>query len=57
MSVGEKVEVPTKLYLAYREAYLKLQVLEAHGVDNWEGYDDAMSELFDDKEDDNDTTD
>lgn len=53
MSVGEKVEVPTTLYLAYREAYLKLQVLEAHGVDNWEGYDEAMSELFDDEEDEN----
>lgn len=57
MSVGEKVEVPTTLYLAYREAYLKLQVLEAHGVDNWEGYDEAMSELFDAEEDDNDDTD
>lgn len=56
MSVGEKVEVPTTLYLAYREAYLKLQVLEAHGVDNWEGYDEAMSELFDAEEDDNDDT-
>lgn len=53
MSVAEKVEVPTQLYLAYREAYLKLQVLEAHGVDNWEGYDDAMSELFDPEDNEN----
>lgn len=24
----------------------KLQVLEAYGVDNWSGYDDAMSEIY-----------
>lgn len=53
MSVSDKTEVPTILYLAYRDAYLKLQVLEAHGVDNWEGYDEAMGELFDPEEDEN----
>ena len=35
-----------KLY----EAYDKLEALECYGVDNWEGYGDAMQSLYDDEE-------
>lgn len=38
-------------YIEFLEGRLaKLNALEAHGVDNWCGYDDATAELF--KEDD-----
>lgn len=30
----------------------KLNALEAHGVDNWQGYDEAMRSLSDEDEDD-----
>ena len=36
-----------KLY----EAYDKLEALECYGVDNWEGYGDAMQSLYNDEED------
>ena len=32
------------------EAYDKLQALECYGVDNWEGYEDAMQSLYDEEE-------
>lgn len=32
------------------EAYDKLQALECYGVDNWEGYEDAMQSLYDEDE-------
>lgn len=35
-----------KLY----EAYDKLEALECYGVDNWEGYGDAMQSLYEDEE-------
>lgn len=34
-------------YIEFLEGRLaKLNALEAHGVDNWCGYDDAVAELF-----------
>lgn len=36
-----------KLY----EAYDKLEALECYGVDNWEGYGEAMQSLYNDEED------
>ena len=36
-----------KLY----EAYDKLAALECYGVDNWEGYGEAMQSLYNDEED------
>lgn len=33
------------------EAYDKLEALECYGVDNWEGYGDAMQSLYNDEED------
>ncbi len=47
------VTVSEKLFLAYRDSHLKLMALEAAGVDNWEGYSEALGELFDDEEDGN----
>ena len=35
-----------KLY----EAYDKLEALECYGVDNWEGYGEAMQSLYGDEE-------
>lgn len=35
-----------------QERLKKLQALEAAGVDNWEGYDVAMRQLYNDEEDD-----
>lgn len=35
----------------------KLEALEAAGVDNWEGYDEAMAELTDDDDDGSDDDD
>jgi hypothetical protein len=39
------VEVPKEQYDELIEAQEKLSALEAAGVDNWEGYDDAMRML------------
>ncbi|WP_280568160.1 lambda-exonuclease family protein [Chromohalobacter sp. 296-RDG] len=41
----ETVEIPRKEYEALLEARAKLDALEAGGVDNWSGYDDAMAAL------------
>lgn len=41
----ETVEIPRKEYEALLEARAKLDALEAAGVDNWSGYDDAMAQL------------
>lgn len=49
------VTVSEELYLAYRESHLQLMALEAHGVDNWEGYSYAMAEFFDGEEDDDES--
>lgn len=38
--------VTPELYLEYKEAARRLDALERHGVDNWEYYGDAMSELY-----------
>lgn len=32
------------------EAYAKLEALECYGVDNWEGYGDAMESLYNEEE-------
>lgn len=50
MPVGKTVTVSEELYLAYRESHLKLIALEAHGVDNWEGYSEALSDFFDEED-------
>ena len=52
MPVGKTVTVSEDLYLAYRESHLQLMALEGAGVDNWEGYSDALGDLIDDEEDD-----
>lgn len=41
----ETVEIPRKEYDALLAARAKLDALEAAGVDNWSGYDDAMAAL------------
>jgi len=54
MSVGNTITLSVKLWEEYRKAYFELQALEAHGVDNWEGYGEAMATIYDeDEEDDN----
>jgi len=40
-----KVEVDEKEYKALVEAAKRLEALETIGVDNWEGYSDAMALL------------
>jgi len=32
------------------DACMKLEYLESYGVDNWEGYSEAMREMWNDKE-------
>lgn len=44
------VTIPTSQYLKLVGAAKKLAVLEGFGVDNWEGYDEAMAVLYRDDE-------
>lgn len=47
----EQVTIPKSEYEQLLRDSLKLEALDRHGVDNWEGYDDAMDtyrELLDD---------
>jgi len=39
------VQITKKYYEELVEAQAKLDALEGAGVDNWEGYDDAMERL------------
>ena len=40
----EMVTITKKLYEALKDESLKLACLESFGVDNWQGYDDAMQD-------------
>lgn len=44
------VTIERREYDLLRLAAAKLDMLEAHGVDNWTGYCDAMQELHDSEE-------
>ena len=44
------VTITDERYYRLLEAERKLRELEAHGVDNWEGYDYAMEALKEDDE-------
>ncbi|WP_315729922.1 hypothetical protein [Bradyrhizobium sp. SZCCHNRI2010] len=42
---SKEVTIPKSEYEALIQASIKLSCLEKHGVDNWTGYDDAMSDF------------
>ena len=42
--------ISTAEYKKLCEAYDKLEALECYGVDNWEGYGEAMQSLYEDEE-------
>lgn len=46
--------VPNKRYKELLEAELELNALKAHGVDNWDGYLDALyaADLIDEEDED-----
>lgn len=44
----ETIEIPLKKYKRLLKSEEKLNCLEAAGVDNWEGYDFAMEDFYDD---------
>lgn len=44
--------ISTEELTALRRSAEKLRVLEAHGVDNWEWYGEAMRELYGEDEED-----
>lgn len=44
--------ISTKELTALRISAEKLRVLEAHGVDNWEWYGEAMRELYGEEDED-----
>lgn len=48
---SEVVLVSAEDYAAIQDQLDKLNALEAHGVDNWQGYDDAMESLRDEEDD------
>lgn len=48
--MDEMVTIPKKEYDQLLKESLKLSMLEGYGVDNWQGYDDAMSEYYDELE-------
>jgi hypothetical protein len=50
MTDVETVTIPKSEYESLLEAQAKLDALEGAGVDNWEGYDDAMALLDDEGE-------
>jgi hypothetical protein len=52
MSAFKTVTISAKRYLAMIDDLRKLRALEAAGVDNWEGYDDAIGSLHDGDEED-----
>jgi hypothetical protein len=43
----EEVKVSKKRFIELLEHELKLEALEAAGVDNWEGFDSAMEIYYD----------
>jgi hypothetical protein len=50
MTPEKNVTIPTDRYEELLERELKLIALESAGVDNWQGYDDAMTILQEMKE-------
>ena len=46
MNKEKMVTIGEKLYEELLQARGKLSALEGFGVDNWEGYDDAMGEYY-----------
>lgn len=46
----ETVTIPKSEYESLLRESRKLRALENAGVDNWEWYGDAMSELYDDED-------
>ena len=42
--IMDVVRISRQEYEHLKDRAYKLDCLEAHGVDNWEGYDDAMDE-------------
>lgn len=50
MKKEESVNITLEEYKQLKQDSLKLEALEGAGVDNWEGYDDAM-EMMEDVED------
>jgi hypothetical protein len=44
-----KITIDKKQYDSLCDDSNKLMFLEAHGVDNWQGYDDAMEDFLGDK--------
>lgn len=51
----EMITIPKKEYDALQADSLKLSALEGAGVDNWQGYDDAMDILDAMKKEENDS--
>lgn len=47
----DKITIQRQEYLELRRDGLKLECLQAVGVDNWDGYDDAMEEFHNSVED------
>ena len=53
----DTVTIEKKRYERLLKSAKELSILEAYGVDNWNGYGEAMAELYpdeDDEEEDND---
>ena len=50
----DRIEIKLKRYLELLKAERFLEVLEREGVDNWEGFDDAVMRLGEGEEDEND---
>ena len=46
----ETVTIPKEEYIKLLILKIKLRTLESWGVDNWDGYDEAMSLLHNSKE-------
>lgn len=46
MSDKRTYEISTEEYESLLEDSVQLRLLEEHGVDNWEGYDDAMAKYW-----------
>jgi len=49
---AETIEVNLVEYIRLQERERILDALIAHGVDNWDGYGEAMRELYQDEDED-----
>jgi hypothetical protein len=52
MPESKTVTISAKEYATLLADSKKLGYLEAYGVDNWEGYGEAMTELYDGEDED-----